>query len=270
VGSIDPLFNRSGFSNWGWCIDIWAPGTDIESAQGKPYNVTSGNAFPLNATTLKSGTSMACPHVSGAAAILLSADPDMKPAKILESLLAKASVNYIRDLSPFGEPNLLLYVGADGPQQEKPAPDQNLWPERDYFQICYNAGQQGPLYPPYHDCRCTFRADRNDNETIATTCYETENMTKGCPISEALYGIRPSLNLYYYDARCETCKCLTAAEVHAKLKAIPTNWWLISGVVELLVILFLALVLFRRRAQNETPAGARSFIQTTSLENTEL
>jgi len=56
---------RSGFSNYGTCLDVWAPGSDI---------LSSCASSDTNACT-SSGTSMACPHVSGLAAIMYEAYP---------------------------------------------------------------------------------------------------------------------------------------------------------------------------------------------------
>lgn len=60
VGAIDKNGNRSYFSNFGDWVDIAAPGTSIYST------------YPNNSYGLMSGTSMACPHVSGVAALVVS------------------------------------------------------------------------------------------------------------------------------------------------------------------------------------------------------
>merc|ERR1719213_1443402 len=62
VGSTTSLDQRSSFSNYGSCTDIWAPGSSVKSAA---HTLDTGSAT-------FSGTSMACPHVSGGAAIVLS------------------------------------------------------------------------------------------------------------------------------------------------------------------------------------------------------
>ena len=103
VGSTTSLDARSSFSNYGPCTNIWAPGSDILSA-----GISSDSA-----TNTYSGTSMACPHVSGAAALILSVDPTKKASAVLEELLGNAAVNVLTDLKAGGT-NALLYVGEGG------------------------------------------------------------------------------------------------------------------------------------------------------------
>merc|ERR1711972_174918 len=74
VGSTDSTDSRSYFSCYGRCVDIWAPGSSVVSASSSS---DSG-------TRTYSGTSMACPHVSGAAAMILSVDPSKNSAKVLQ------------------------------------------------------------------------------------------------------------------------------------------------------------------------------------------
>merc|ERR1719401_2129523 len=89
VGSTTSTDARSSFSNYGTCTNIWAPGSDVVSA-----SVSSDTG-----TRSLSGTSMACPHVSGAAALVLGVDPSFNSAKVLEELYAKAAWGYITGLS---------------------------------------------------------------------------------------------------------------------------------------------------------------------------
>merc|ERR1719384_1285752 len=81
VGSTTSLDARSSFSNYGSCTNIWAPGSSVVSAS---HTSDSGSRS-------LSGTSMACPHVSGAAALVLEADPLKKSSAVLEELLATAT-----------------------------------------------------------------------------------------------------------------------------------------------------------------------------------
>jgi len=104
VGSTTSTQSRSSFSNYGRCTDIWAPGSSILSV-----GISSDTA-----TSTHSGTSMACPHVSGGAALVLEQNPSFNYAKVLQRLLANARRNSITGLKT-GDTNAELYVGSDAP-----------------------------------------------------------------------------------------------------------------------------------------------------------
>ncbi|MEU1948210.1 S8 family serine peptidase, partial [Streptomyces sp. NPDC020125] len=99
VGSTDRADRRSGFSNWGPGIDLFAPGDRIVSASN-----TSDTA-----TRTLSGTSMAAPHVAGAAALYLGDHPLATPAQVGAALIAGASRGRVRGAGA-GSPNRLLRV----------------------------------------------------------------------------------------------------------------------------------------------------------------
>ncbi|MGC4760511.1 S8 family peptidase [Micromonospora trifolii] len=101
VGSTTSSDARSSFSNVGTCLDIFAPGSSITSAW---YNSNT-------ATNTISGTSMATPHVVGAAALVASANPTWTPAQVRNQLVANATPNVVGNPGS-GSPNLLLYVGT--------------------------------------------------------------------------------------------------------------------------------------------------------------
>ncbi|MEV4274350.1 S8 family peptidase [Actinoplanes xinjiangensis] len=100
VGAVDSADRRAAFSNWGNCLDIFAPGVDILSA-AKGSNT---------ATQKMSGTSMAAPHVAGAAALVLAAHPDWTPRQVRDDLVANAGVDLVKG-SIKGSPNRLLHTG---------------------------------------------------------------------------------------------------------------------------------------------------------------
>jgi subtilisin family serine protease len=91
---------QASFSNFGSLVDVYAPGVDITS---------SWNDSDTGTNTI-SGTSMATPHVTGAAALYLSANPTASPADVSAALTAAATPDKITNASP-GTANKLLYTG---------------------------------------------------------------------------------------------------------------------------------------------------------------
>lgn len=99
VGSTTSTDARSSFSNIGTCLDIFAPGSGILSAWW-----TSNTA-----TATLSGTSMASPHVAGAAALYKQANPSASSTTIRNALVNNATTNVITNAGT-GSPNRLLYT----------------------------------------------------------------------------------------------------------------------------------------------------------------
>jgi len=97
VAAIDDADRRAGFSNWGTCVDLFAPGVNILGA-------STGGA---KATRSLSGTSMASPHVAAAAALYLNAYPKATPAQVEAGIKSAASISCVDD--PAGSPNTLLF-----------------------------------------------------------------------------------------------------------------------------------------------------------------
>ncbi len=99
VGSTTRSDVRSSFSNYGTCVDIFAPGSSITSAW---YTSTT-------ATATISGTSMASPHVAGAAALYLQANPGSSPSTIRNGIVNASTTNRLSSIGS-GSPNRLLYT----------------------------------------------------------------------------------------------------------------------------------------------------------------
>jgi len=115
VGSTDIDDVESGFSNFGDCVDVLAPGRGIVST------AMSGDS---NASETRSGTSQAAPHVAGAAAMYLAQNPGATPYEVKDFLLSTATVGRItlHALSQSGAtPNLLLNVTSIGPPGPPPS-----------------------------------------------------------------------------------------------------------------------------------------------------
>ncbi|MBI0375989.1 S8 family peptidase, partial [Streptomyces albiflaviniger] len=99
VASSTDKDEQSDFSNYGDVVDIYAPGSDITS------DWNTGD----DATNTISGTSMATPHVVGAAAVYLSGHQDAKPADVAKGLTDGATADKISNPGD-GTPNKLLKV----------------------------------------------------------------------------------------------------------------------------------------------------------------
>jgi hypothetical protein len=99
VAASDPNDTRATFSNFGTCVELFAPGVAIPSLS---------NASDTG-TRLLSGTSMSSPHVAGAAALVLQQQPSRTPAEVGQTLLALATPNLIRNPG-VGTPNRLLFT----------------------------------------------------------------------------------------------------------------------------------------------------------------
>jgi subtilisin family serine protease len=97
VGATTSSDARSSFSNYGGCLDIFAPGSSITSA------------WSNGGTNTISGTSMAAPHVAGAAALYLSGNTAASPATVRDALVAKATAGVVGSPGA-GSPNRLLFT----------------------------------------------------------------------------------------------------------------------------------------------------------------
>lgn len=99
VGATTDRDAAASFSNIGPCLELFAPGSNIASAwTGSP-----------TATAIRSGTSMAAPHVAGALAVLWSDHPALSAAQVQSLLLATAVQNRLTGIGT-GSPNLLLHI----------------------------------------------------------------------------------------------------------------------------------------------------------------
>ncbi|RAS70749.1 subtilisin family serine protease [Lentzea atacamensis] len=94
---------RASFSSYGTCSDLFAPGQDIVSAS---YSNNTGSAT-------MSGTSMASPHVAGAAALYLADNPSKTPAEVHAAILASATPNKVTNPGA-NSANLLLRTNSGG------------------------------------------------------------------------------------------------------------------------------------------------------------
>ncbi|MFJ4122612.1 S8 family peptidase [[Kitasatospora] papulosa] len=99
VGASDNQDRQATFSNWGTCVWLYAPGVDIVSAK------LGGGSKTL------SGTSMASPHVAGAAALYKEQHPDASPQDVADALATEATPDVLAGLGA-GSPDRLLHTGG--------------------------------------------------------------------------------------------------------------------------------------------------------------
>ncbi len=100
VGATTSTDARASYSNYGSCLDIFAPGSSIKSDW-----IGSSTA-----TNTISGTSMATPHVTGAAALYLATHTTASPAAVRNALVAAGTTGKVTGAGS-GSPNVLLYTG---------------------------------------------------------------------------------------------------------------------------------------------------------------
>ncbi|WP_432117159.1 S8 family peptidase [Streptomyces sp. bgisy032] len=101
VGATTSSDARASYSNYGSILDLFAPGSSITSA----WNSSD------SATNTISGTSMASPHVAGAAALYLDGNPTATPAQVSAALTSAATTGVVTGPGS-GSPNRLLNVGG--------------------------------------------------------------------------------------------------------------------------------------------------------------
>jgi subtilisin family serine protease len=116
VGAVDSSDRRAYFSNFGSCVDLFAPGVSITSDwkdDGIPANKN-------RSTMVVSGTSMATPHAAGVVALILGADPMKTPAAVATALKNLATIGAISDAGE-DSPNRLLNAGVITELPTKPS-----------------------------------------------------------------------------------------------------------------------------------------------------
>jgi subtilisin family serine protease len=151
---------RSSFSNWGSCVDLFAPGSSIKSA----YHSSD------TATATMSGTSMAAPHVAGVAALYLAGTPSATPATVHAAVNDGATSGVITDTS--GSPNRLAFsrlvpVEAPSPPAAT-APDAPATPKASAAKRAIKVAWTAPSDGGSTITGYTVRAHRTDG-TVAKT-----------------------------------------------------------------------------------------------------
>ncbi|MGH3714395.1 MAG: S8 family serine peptidase [Micromonosporaceae bacterium] len=115
VGMTDSNDARNGISNYGRCLDLFAPGGNIYSA------TSSGTTSYGNMT----GTSMASPHVAGTVALYLEGNPNATPAQAHAYVVDNSTPDVVTNAGS-GSPNKLLYILGSGTPPPPPGNDFSI------------------------------------------------------------------------------------------------------------------------------------------------
>ncbi|HEX8273384.1 MAG TPA: S8 family serine peptidase [Longimicrobiaceae bacterium] len=111
VGATTSSDARASYSNYGTCVDVFAPGSNITSTW---YTSTT-------ATNTISGTSMASPHVAGIAALYLEGTPAATPAAVANAIISTSTTNVVTGAGT-GSPNRLVFSLLTGGGTTNPPP----------------------------------------------------------------------------------------------------------------------------------------------------
>ena len=176
VGSTTISDARSSFSNFGTCVNIFAPGSSITST----WNTSN------SATNTISGTSMASPHVAGAAALVLDENPGLSVSQVKTTLTNRATSGVISSVGS-GSPNLLLFtLGGGAPPPPPPPP------------------------PPPGSCSGTlYSATANPGATLTTANFSGSGTFSG--VLTCTGSIVADLDLYLDKQSCSFWGCSFSA-----------------------------------------------------------
>lgn len=180
VAASDSLDRFANFSNYGSIVDLIAPGVAITSSW-----LTSDAA--LNTI---SGTSMATPHVCGAAALVLEANPAYSPAEVAGVLTSTASVGSV-SLVPSGTVNRLLYTAAAA-APPPPAPVEPVLALP--VDLATGVSTSPTLSWNASTGASTYRLQVSTSATFATIAIDRANLTT---LSSALTGLAGSTTHYW-------------------------------------------------------------------------
>ena len=185
VGATAETDERAWFSNYGYCLDLFAPGQSIYSSY-----VNADDAY-----TLMSGTSMAAPHVAGAAALLLETQPGLTPQQVTDMLLDFATPDVV--INPrLGSPNLLLYTGDVDITPTALAPSGVIYERYPVFEWTAMEGASKYWLDIYQNGSLKHSIQAAVTECDATTCVFSPGLRVGID-KENFWQVRARFGSYW-------------------------------------------------------------------------
>jgi len=192
VGSTTNTDARSSFSNYGQCVDIFAPGSNIKA----PWIGSN------TATRTISGTSMASPHVCGGAALYLGMNPDLTPTELVEKMLKDSIANTITNVGS-GSPNKFLYVAAEqapttpttsaptrAPTIAPTTPNSSFGPTPSNYGTGEPTGGDGtkaPTQAPTPEVNCEDQKTKNQCKKLGSCVFGKKKIPGPCLFKKGKY-----------------------------------------------------------------------------------
>ena len=179
IGATTNTDARSSFSNYGSCVDLFAPGSGIYSS-----TISGTNTYAS-----WNGTSMATPHVAGVAALYLGTHSTATPAQVETAIKAVATSGLLSGIGT-GSPNLLLYSLFGGSPPAPPSAPTSL------TATAASANQIDLSWADNSGNEDGFKIERSaDNVTFSQIATVGSNVT-----TFANTGL-PATTTYYYQVR---------------------------------------------------------------------
>ena len=160
VGATTSTDIPASFSNYGSCVDVWAPGQSIYSAWNTD-DYSMGTA---------SGTSMASPHVAGAVALYLQSNPGATPAQVAQAIIANATTGVLGSMVSTS-PNKMLRVNGSGGTVTQPPPPTTTTPT--------NAAPVASFTASCSRMACNFISTSTDDAGIVAYSWTFGDGTSG-------------------------------------------------------------------------------------------
>ena len=182
VGATTGLDARANFSDYGPCVDLFAPG----------YNIYSATNTDDSAYILDSGTSQSSAFAAGAAALYLASNPTASPADVSQALLSGATAGVVTGLTSDTPNRLLRIIGSGSGTTTTPPPPSNTAPTASITSTCQKA-----------TCSLDGSGSRDDSGIVSyawnfgdgTTLTSTTPLVKHTYAAKGNYSVTVSLTV---------------------------------------------------------------------------